>query len=128
MERAKSQAKAFGSYDPSSLAYHVGQVKFELVDIAGSIESLEEADRMREPAFRRTHARYDSMLAERKLRVGRLEEACRDWHKTLDDYQHVQSGRCDDRISAMMTAIRLHLRNGHAQALYERARPLAPAT
>ncbi|PJN32393.1 hypothetical protein CG747_42650 [Streptomyces sp. CB02959] len=82
---------------------------------------------MREPAFRRTRVRYNSMLAERKLRVGRLEEACRDWHKVLDDCQHVQSGRCDDRISAMMSAIRPHLRNGHARALYERVRPLAPA-
>jgi hypothetical protein len=28
MERAESRAKAFGSYDPSSLAYHVGQVRY----------------------------------------------------------------------------------------------------
>ncbi|MFF4283001.1 tetratricopeptide repeat protein [Streptomyces kronopolitis] len=127
MERAESQAKAFGSYDPSSLAYHVGQVRYELGDVKGSIESFEEADRLREPVYRRTRVRYNGMLAERKLQIGHLEEACQVWHKVLDDYQHLQSGRCDDRYRAMVSAIRPHLRNRHARNLYERAAPMAPA-
>ncbi|MFD9819080.1 transcriptional regulator [Streptomyces violascens] len=127
MEKAESRAKAFGSYDPSSLAYHVGQVRYELGDIAGSIESLTEADRLREPLYRRTRVRYNGMLAERKLRVGRLEEACQDWHTVLDDYPHVQSGRCDDRYNVMMASLRPHLRNPYARDLYERGRTMAPA-
>lgn len=130
MEKAESRAKAFGSYDPSSLNYHIGQVRYELGDVKGSIESLELADRLREPVYRRTRVRYNAMLAERKLQVGRLEEACVGWHRVLDDYPHVQSGRCDDRVRAMLSAIRPHQKNAHARELYERARPMikAPAT
>ncbi|MFC9342894.1 tetratricopeptide repeat protein [Streptomyces sp. NPDC057020] len=126
MERAESQAKAFGSYDPSSLAYHVGQVRYELGDVAGSVESLELADRLREPVYRRTRVRYNAMLAERLLMVGRLEEAALRWHAVLDDYPHVQSGRCDDRFRVMMSSLRPYLRNGQARELHDRARPMAP--
>jgi hypothetical protein len=126
MERAESQAKAFGSYDPSSLAYHVGQVRYELGDVKGSIASFEEADRLREPVYRRTRVRYNGMLAERKLEMGHLEEACMLWHTVLDDYQQLQSGRCDDRYRTMVSAIRPHLGNRYARSLYDRARPMAP--
>ncbi|MER7833405.1 tetratricopeptide repeat protein [Streptomyces sp. NPDC095602] len=124
MEKAESRAKAFGSYDPSSLHYHVSQVRYELGDVAGSITSMEASSRLREPVYRRTHVRYHAMLAERKLRLGRLDEACADWHRVLDDYPHVRSGRCDDRVRAMLALLRPHLRDGHAREVYERGRPL----
>lgn len=124
MAKAESRAKAFGSYDPSTLNYHVGQVRYELGDIAGGIESLELADRLREPTYRRTRVRYNAMLAERKLQIGRLEEACADWHHVLDDYPHVQSGRCDDRVRIMLAALRPHLGNAYAREVYERGRPM----
>ncbi|WP_030775199.1 hypothetical protein [Streptomyces sp. NRRL F-2664] len=127
MDKAESRAKAFGSYDPSSLNYHVGQVQYELGDIAGSIESLQMADRLREPGHRRTRVRYNAMLAERKLAVGRLEEACVDWHRVLDDYPNVQSGRCDDRIRIMLSAIAPHRKNAHGRELYDRALPMLKA-
>ncbi|MER7044779.1 tetratricopeptide repeat protein [Streptomyces jumonjinensis] len=127
MDQAESRAKTFGSYDPSSLHYHIAQVRYSLGDVAGSVEAMQESDRLREPVYRRTRVRYGAMLAERKLQVGRLEEACADWERMLDDYQHVQSGRCDDRYRSMMSAIRPHMRNQHVRNLYERARPLAPA-
>ncbi|MFE0374185.1 tetratricopeptide repeat protein [Streptomyces inhibens] len=126
MERAESQSKAFGSYDPAALAYHVGQARYELGDVEGSITALEESQRIREPVYRRARVRHGGMLAERKLQVGRLEEACTDWHRMLDEYQGMQSGRCDDRYRALVSAIRPHLRNRHARELLERARSLAP--
>jgi hypothetical protein len=126
MDRAESRVTTFRSYDPAALNYHVGQVRFELGDIAGSVESMEQSNRLRAPVYRRIRVIREATLAERKLRLGRLEEACGDWHRMLDDYGHVQSGRCDDRYRSMMSAIRPHLRNGHARDLYERARPLAP--
>ncbi|MFF7081760.1 tetratricopeptide repeat protein [Streptomyces lavendulae] len=122
MEQAESRAKAFGSYDPSSLAYHIGQVRYELGDIAGSIESLQEADRLRAPVYRRTRVRYNAMLAERKLRLGRLEEAVADWNKVLEDYPHVQSGRCDDRVREMLSVLAPHRRNHLAGEAYDRGR------
>ncbi|GGT15520.1 hypothetical protein GCM10010271_17890 [Streptomyces kurssanovii] len=124
MDRAESRTKAFGSYDPAALSYHIGQVRYELGDIAGSVDAFEESNRLREPVYRRARVRHGATLAERKLRLGRLEEACGDWHRMLDDYEHAQSGRCDDRYWSMMSAIRPHLRNGHARDLYERARTL----
>ncbi|MQS35799.1 tetratricopeptide repeat protein [Streptomyces katsurahamanus] len=127
MDQAESRAKTFGSYSPSALHYHMAQVRYSLGDVAGSVEAMQESDRLREPVYRRTRVRYGAMLAERKLQVGRLEEACADWERMLDDYQHVQSGRCDDRYRSMMSAIRPHMRNQHVRNLYERARPLAPA-
>ncbi|MFE2558958.1 tetratricopeptide repeat protein [Streptomyces sp. NPDC059352] len=128
MDKAESRAKAFGSYDPSALNYHVGQVRYELGDVDGSIESLELADRLREPVYRRTRVRYNAMLAERKLEIGRLEEACVDWNRVLDDYPHVQSGRCDDRVMTMLSALRPHLGNARARELFERGRPMMRGT
>lgn len=127
MERAEARQTAFRSYDPAALKYHVGQVRYELGDVAGSVEALEESNRLREPVYRRIRAIREATLAERKLRLGRLEEACVDWHGMLDDYAHVRSGRCDDRYRAMVSAIRPHLRNRYARELYERALPLAPS-
>jgi len=122
MDRAESQAKAFGSYDPSSLSYHVGQVRHALGDRVGGIEALQQSDRQRESVFRRTRIRYNAMLAERKLQIGHLEEACADWHRVLDDYPLVQSGRCDDRIRELIHVTRPYGTNAHVRHLHERLR------
>jgi hypothetical protein len=127
MDRAESQAKTFGSYDPASLNYHIAQVRYELGDRTASIAALETADRVRHQVYRRAHVRHLGTLAERKLEIGLLEDACHDWGRMLDDYPTVQSGRCDDRYNAMMRALRPHLRNSYAKNLYERGRILSPA-
>ncbi len=127
MEKAESQAKTFGSYDPSSLMYHVSQVRYEMGDIAGSISAMEESDRLRHGVYRRARVRHRCTLAERQLQLGHLEAACQTWNLALDDYPEVHSGRADDRIRAMSTHIRPYLRNAAARDLHERARRLAPA-
>ncbi|MFE9253984.1 tol-pal system YbgF family protein [Streptomyces sp. NPDC006879] len=126
MEKAESQSKTFGSYNPSSLAYHVGQVRYGLGDLAGSIESLKESNRLRPSTFRRTSIRYLSMLAERQLEVGHLEAACETWGSVLEIYPLVQSGQCDRSITAMHSRIRPYLKNHTARDLYERARLVTP--
>ncbi|MEU8779094.1 tetratricopeptide repeat protein [Streptomyces sp. NPDC048606] len=125
MERAESKAKAFGSYDPSSLAYHVSQVRHELGDREAAITALEESDKTRHSVYRRGRVRHLGLLAERKLAVGRLEEACGHWNQMLDEYPHVQSGRCDDRFRAMLAAIRPYTGNPHARDVHDRARTIA---
>ncbi|MVO86497.1 transcriptional regulator [Streptomyces sp. p1417] len=122
MERAESKAKAFGSYDPSSLAYHVAQVRYELGDKEAAIDLLEESDRLRHSVYRRGRVRHLGLLAERKLEVGRLEEACGHWRQMLDEYPHVQSGRCDDRFKSMLVALSPFRRHPHARDLYDRGR------
>ncbi|GAA0489512.1 tetratricopeptide repeat protein [Streptomyces sp. NPDC046215] len=127
MEKAESRAKTFGSYDPSSLLYHVSQVRYELRDTRGSIDAMEESDRLRHGVYRRARVRHRCTLAERQWELGHLEAACRTWKLALDDYPHVQSGRADDRIRAMHARIRPHLKNRAARELHERARLVTPA-
>ncbi|MGK5729814.1 tetratricopeptide repeat protein [Streptomyces sp. URMC 124] len=125
MEKAESRAKAFGSYDPSSLAYHVAQVEYGLGDLAGSVRNMTLSSDLRHVVYRRTRVRYDAMLAERQLELGHLEAACATWERVLDDYPLVQSGRADDRVATMKSLLRPHLRNRTAKALYERAQSVS---
>ncbi|MFP8883271.1 tetratricopeptide repeat protein [Streptomyces mangrovi] len=127
MEKAESRAKTFGSYDPAALAYHTSQVRHELGDTSGAIKAMAEANRLREPVYRRTRVLHLATAAERQMRIGHLEEASATWHSALDDYPHVQSGRVDDRIRTMFTLIRPHLRNRTARDLHDRARTVAPS-
>ncbi|NEW72483.1 transcriptional regulator [Streptomyces rapamycinicus] len=128
MEKAESRSKPFGSYDPSSLNYHVSQVRYELGDISGSIFAMMQSDRLRYEVYRRARVRQRAMLAERQLEVGHLEAACATWNLALDDYPLVQSGRADQRMKSMYGLIRPHLKNRKARELYERARTITPST
>ncbi|MEU9450652.1 transcriptional regulator [Streptomyces sp. NPDC048277] len=126
MDRAESRGKAFGSYDPSSLNYHVSQVRYELGDRIGAVEAMQQADRLRPSVYQCTRVHRRGLLAERQLELGHLEAACATWHQALDDYPKVQSGRADDRVKAMVGLLRPHLKNTAARDLYERARTIAP--
>lgn len=126
MERAESRGKAFGSYDPAALNYHISQVRYELGDVFGAIEAMQESDKVRYSVYRRARVRHRATLAERQLEIGHLEAACATWHQALDDYPMVQSGRADDRIRTMFGILRPHLKNATARDLYARARTVAP--
>ncbi|MCX5385224.1 tetratricopeptide repeat protein [Streptomyces sp. NBC_00083] len=126
MDRAESRGKAFGSYDPASLHYHVSQVRYELGDVAGSVEAMLESDRSRHSVYRRSRVHRRGLLAERQLQVGHLEAACHTWGLALDDYPLVQSGRADDRMSRMVGMLRPHAKNAVARELLDRARVVVP--
>ncbi|AXG80454.1 tetratricopeptide repeat protein [Streptomyces paludis] len=127
MEKAESRSKPFGSYDPSSLNYHVSQVRYELGDVAGSISAMENSNQLRYAVYRRARVRHLSILAERQLEIGHLEAACETWNLALDDYPLIQSGRADQRIAGMYKRIRPHIKNHAARDLYDRARLVTPA-
>ncbi|WP_405807526.1 tetratricopeptide repeat protein [Streptomyces sp. NBC_00210] len=127
MDRAESRGKAFGSYDPSSLNYHVSQVRYELGDKAGAVEAMQQADELRPSVYRRTRVQRRGLLAERQLEIGHLEAACATWNLALDDYPKVQSGRADDRVKTMLSLIRPHLKTAAARELHDRARAVAPS-
>ncbi len=126
MDRAESRGKAFGSYDPSSLNYHVSQVRYELGDKAGAVEAMHRSDRLRPSVYQRSRVHRRGLLAERQLELGPLEAACATWHQALDDYPRVQSGRADDRVKTMLGLLRPHLKNAAARELYDRAQTVAP--
>ncbi|RCH66989.1 tetratricopeptide repeat protein [Streptomyces sp. SDr-06] len=127
MDKAESRATTFASYNPSSLTYHVGQVRYELGDVKGSIAALAESDKLRHHTFRRNRVRYLSMMAERQLELGHLEAACDTWEQVVDIYPHVESGQCDQRIATLLERVRPFTKNQAARGLYERATLVAPA-
>ncbi|MEW2116051.1 tetratricopeptide repeat protein [Streptomyces sp. NPDC005474] len=126
MDKAESQAKTFGSYDPAALKYHASQVRYELGDRVGAVEAMQQSDRLRYDIYRRTRVHHRGLLAERQLSVGHLEAACAMWNLALDDYPFVQSGRADERMRNMFKLIRPHLGNAAARDLHERARLVTP--
>lgn len=127
MDQAESREKPFGSYDPAALNYPISQVRYELGDARGAVAALQQADRLHSNVYRRARVRHRALLAERQLAIGHLEAACATWHQALDDYPMVQSGRADDRITAMFGHLRPYLKNAVARALYERARRTVPS-
>ncbi|MGW7008649.1 tetratricopeptide repeat protein [Streptomyces sp. NPDC054933] len=128
MERAESRERAFGSYDPAALNYHTSQVRYELGDVHGAVDAMQQSDKLRYDVYRRTRVKERALLAERQLAIGHLEAACATWNHALDDYPMVQSGRADQRIRAMFKLIRPYLKNQAARDLYERARLVTPAS
>ncbi|MFI6642194.1 tetratricopeptide repeat protein [Streptomyces sp. NPDC050504] len=126
MDKAESRATTFASYDPSSLTYHVGQVRYELGDVKGSISALAESDKLRHHTFRRSRVLHLSMMAERQLELGHLEAACDTWGRVVDIYPHIESGRCDQRLATLLERVRPFTKNQTARSLYERAALVAP--
>ncbi|WP_322942091.1 transcriptional regulator [Actinacidiphila yeochonensis] len=127
MERAESRSKAFGSYDPAALNYHIAQVRYELGDVAGSVDAMKASTKAQYSHYRRGSVRFHAILAERQLRIGHLEEAVDSWNTALDGYPFVHSGRADQRMAAMRSLILPHLKNPGVAELYERSRPLVPS-
>jgi tetratricopeptide (TPR) repeat protein len=128
MDKAESQHKAFGSYDPSALHYHISHVRHELGDLPGAVDAMRESDRLCYEIYRRSRVKERATLAEFQLRLGHLEAACATWNEALDEYPLVQSGRVDERIQAMARLIRPYRKNHAARELYERARLVTPVS
>ncbi|MFG2584086.1 tetratricopeptide repeat protein [Streptomyces malaysiensis] len=128
MDKAESQQRAFGSYDPAALNYHTSQVRYELGDVTGAVEAMKQSDRLRYDVYRRTRVKERAILAERQIAIGHVEAACATWHSALDDYPLVQSGRADQRMQSMLKLIKSHLKNHSARDLNDRARMVIPAS
>ncbi|MFF5718775.1 tetratricopeptide repeat protein [Streptomyces buecherae] len=126
MEKAESREKAFGSYDPASLHYHISHVSHELGDFSEAVKAMQASDRLSDEIYRRSRVKERATLAEFQLKLGHLEAACATWSEALDEYPLVQSGRVDRRMQTMLAAIRPHLKNPVARALNERARTVIP--
>ncbi|WP_405986226.1 tetratricopeptide repeat protein [Streptomyces sp. NBC_00872] len=123
IEKAESRSPAFGSYNPSTFAYHVAQVRYELGDIPGSVDYLHTHFRLRDSTdSRRSAIRFSSMLAERQLRMGHLEAACGTWEKVLDEYPTIHSGRVDQQVSRIIPLLEPYRSNSAAGEIYERSR------
>ncbi|MFD5200908.1 tetratricopeptide repeat protein [Streptomyces sp. NPDC058375] len=122
VEKAESRSKTFGSYNSSTLAYHISQVRFELGDIPGSVESLQAHFRLRDSSdSRRSAIRFSFMLAERQLGIGHLEAACETWEKALEEVPTIHSGRVDEQVAKIAPLLRPYRSNSTARDVYERS-------
>lgn len=127
VNQAESQIGTFGGYSSATLAYTIAEVKYAFGDAKGSVDSLQEHFRLRDSSDRkRTEMRFGSLLAERQMAVGYLDEACATWGKVVDDYPEIHSGQIDGHMAEMFRLIRPHLKNRAARELYERARMVTP--
>jgi hypothetical protein len=128
LDKATSGSGPVGGYHPAALQYHTSHVLHELRDLEGSITAMQESNRLRPATERRARARSTAMLAERQYAHGHLDAACHTWNAFLDDYEHVDSGRCDDHFATLRRSVRQHPMNAFARALGERARAVAPTS
>jgi hypothetical protein len=125
MDKAETPAVTFGGYNPSTLAYHIAQVRYGLGDVSGSVTSLQLHFRLRVPGdSRRSAVRFGAMLAERQLEVGHLEAACVTWNRVLDDYPTVHSGRTDERVRRIQPLLRPYVKNAAAREVSSRVRDI----
>ena len=60
-------------------------------------------------------------LAEFQLQLGRLEEAARTWHRFLNDYPDLASGRVTTALKTLRALLRPYARNPTAQGVLHRA-------
>ncbi|WP_366510858.1 tetratricopeptide repeat protein [Streptomyces sp. MP131-18] len=125
LDRAESGLTTFGGYAPSTLAYTTAQVRHGLGDTAGSVSSFRLHFRLRDAGDSRGSAvRFGALMAERQLTAGHLDAACETWHRVLDDYEGIRSGRADERVGGIRGLLRPYLGNRGARALDERVRGL----
>ncbi|MER5494402.1 transcriptional regulator [Streptomyces sp. NPDC002490] len=124
MGKADSSSRAvMGHYREAVLEFDIAQVKHGLNDTEGSVQSLKRYTVLQRNRTQRRRSVLDhSTLAERQLRIGHLEAACASWSQALKDYPFVQSGRADQRMASMLSALKPFLKNSTARELHERAR------
>ncbi|MFE7129574.1 tetratricopeptide repeat protein [Streptomyces sp. NPDC057638] len=112
-----------GGFNPSILAYATSNVRYHSGDIKGSMDSLHLHFRLRGTGDTpRSAARFGSLLAERQLELGHLEEACGTWSKVLDAYPNIYSGRVDQHVANIESLLRPYLANSTARDTFERSR------
>jgi hypothetical protein len=121
LDQATSGGPLIGAYHPASLAHQQAAVQSSLGDKAGAIAALSASIRHRPGAERRARAVTLAALAELQLAVGHLDESVGTWHRFLDDYPYLRSGRVTTALYALRSHVRPYTRNAAARALMLRA-------
>ncbi|MER0241170.1 transcriptional regulator [Streptomyces sp. HSW2009] len=125
LDKLTSPGGAHGGFNYSTLAYATAQVRHELGDTKGSVESLHEHFKLRGPGeSHRSGLIFGGLLAERQLAIGHLDAACATWNRVLDDYPAMHSGRVDDRVRSAVKCLAPHQANNTARHTRDRARVL----
>ena len=128
LDQATSASPLTGAYHLASLAHQQAVVRELLGDRRGAIQSLEESIRHRPADERRSRAITLSRLADLQLYAGHLDRAICTWHRFLDDYPHLDSGRATAALHTLRSRIRPYARNPAAGILLQRASTHTPSS
>ncbi|MCF6472143.1 tetratricopeptide repeat protein [Nonomuraea sp. MG754425] len=127
MTAARAQLKRFAGVDrapAAALAYQRGLMLALLGDTPRAIAQLEISVRHRPATERHSRAITLSRIAGLQLRHGHLEEAVATWHRFLDDYPAIRSGRACAALALLQAGLRPYRGVASAGALLARATSL----
>lgn len=120
LERSANGDSPVGAFHPGSLALQRAAVAVSLDDRRAAVGALGASLRHRPTDERRSRALGLAELAENRLAIGHLDQACRAWHEFLDVYPRIHSARADDRLRRMIAKSRPHGANSAVAALHTR--------
>ncbi|MEU0100492.1 hypothetical protein [Streptomyces sp. NPDC006267] len=124
LERSPSGDWPVGAFHPGSLALQRAAVAVSRGDRRSAAAALDVSLRHRPADERRSRVLSLAELAENRLAIGHLEQACGTWHEFLDDYPRVRSARADDRLRLLIARTRSHRTSPAVAALHARVREL----
>ncbi|WP_346134886.1 hypothetical protein [Lentzea roselyniae] len=129
-ERATS-SHVIGVYR-ASLAHQRAVVHIWMENPRAAVSSMKESIRSRPATEARSKVITLARLAELKLRAGQVEQAVRTWHRSLDGYPMIRSGRATTALGALRSCLRPYRGAHELNDLLDRAsalegRPRRPA-
>lgn len=127
LERSDSTPRSVGACHPASLAHQRAAVADCLGDRRGALIALESSIRHRPASERRSRVITLARLAELQFAGGQLETACHTWHRFLDGYPDLRSGRADRAFAQLRACAHPYRTNAVARQLGLRAAALAAA-
>ncbi|MFC4564521.1 hypothetical protein ACFO4E_21910 [Nocardiopsis mangrovi] len=108
------------AYHWAALAHQRAVVRDLLGDRRGATQDFVNAVRWRPSSERRSTALLYARLAEHQLSGGELEPAAVNWHRFLDIYPSIRSGRARTALAVLRARVRPH--SAHASGRYLLAR------
>jgi tetratricopeptide (TPR) repeat protein len=105
----------------AALAYQRGLTLALVGDVPNAVTQMELSIRHRSSKERHARAVTLSRVAHLRLRHGHLEQAIATWHRFLDDYPAVNSGRTRAALALLLSSIRPHQGGRAAGTLLTRA-------
>ncbi|MFC3995066.1 tol-pal system YbgF family protein [Nocardiopsis sediminis] len=112
------------AYHWAALAHQRAVVRGLLGDRRGATSDFVNAVRWRPASERRSTALLYARLAEHQLSGGELEQAAVNWHRFLDIYPSIRSGRARSALAVLRARVRPHAAHTSGQYLLARATEL----
>ncbi len=117
--------QVIGTHHAASIAHQRAAVCTALRDRAGATRALVESIRHRPATELRSRAITLAMLAELQSGGGEVDQAIHTWHRFLDIYPLINSGRATNAMAVMRSTLRPHRRNRGVADLLTRSAELS---